>query len=105
MVSNILTNFNIEFEIQKIFNDCKDKRELPFDFYLNDYNICIEFDGRHHFESIDYWGGENKLKYTKEHDNIKDEYCKNNNIKLIRIKFDLDKENVIKIIEKIKEKI
>lgn len=30
---------------------------LPFDFYLPEHNICIEFDGMQHFKPIDYWGG------------------------------------------------
>ena len=34
----------IQFEPQKKFTDCRDIRPLPFDFYLPDYNCCIEFD-------------------------------------------------------------
>lgn len=32
-------------------------------------------------------GGYQKLKYTKECDKIKDEYCKKNNIRLLRISY------------------
>ncbi len=101
IIANILKKLNIKFEQEKIFIDCKDKKELPFDFYLIDFNCCIEFDGRHHYESINYWGGDNKLKYTKNHDFIKNNYCKNNNIKLVRIKFDNSYKDIEKIIEKI----
>ena len=42
-------NNNIEFKKEKKFKDCKDKYQLPFDFYLPQYNLCIEFDGEQHF--------------------------------------------------------
>ena len=93
---------NIKFEKQKKFKNCKDKQLLSFDFYLIDYNICVEFDGRHHFETIDYWGGEEKLKYTQKHDKMKNIYCKKNNIKLIRIKHDIKFNKIVEIFEKIK---
>jgi len=78
---------SINFTQQKKFKECKDKKVLPFDFYLNDLNICIEFDGKHHFCKYEYWGGNSKLEYTQKHDQIKNIYCKENKIKLIRIKY------------------
>ena len=77
----------IKYEFQKNFDDCKDINALPFDFYLPDYNIAIEYDGRQHFEPIEYFGGQKAFEYTQKHDNIKNEYCKNNNIKLLRIPY------------------
>jgi len=84
----ILNNKNVKYIYQKKFDDCKDKLSLPFDFYLPDYNMCIEYDGIHHFYPHKYWGGEEKLKYTINHDIIKTKYCEENNIKLLRIKYD-----------------
>ena len=41
---------NYKFLTQHKFNDCKFKKPLPFDFYLPEYNMCIEFDGEQHFK-------------------------------------------------------
>ena len=60
---------------------------MPFDFYLPELNICVEFDGIQHFKPIKYFGGEKTLKITQKHDKMKNEYCKENNIHLIRIKY------------------
>lgn len=79
---------SIKFETEYRFNDCKYKLPLPFDFYLPDYNILIEYDGKQHFEIINFFGGKKRLIEQNIKDNIKTEYCKNNNIKLIRIKYD-----------------
>ena len=72
---------------QKRFDDCCDKSTLPFDFYLPNYNICIEYQGKQHYEPIEYFGGEESLLYTQHHDKIKQDYCENNNIKLICIPY------------------
>lgn len=94
-----LKNNNFNFEFQKRFDNCKDKNTLPFDFYIPELNTCIEFDGELHFKSIEVFGGIDKLLETQKKDKIKDNYCKNNNINLLRIKFD---ENII---EKLEENI
>lgn len=86
-ISEILTNSFIKFIRQYRFFNCKDKKPLPFDFYLPDYNICIEFDGRQHFESIPNWGGEKTFFEIQKRDKIKEQYCKINDIKLIRVKY------------------
>lgn len=88
----------IAFKRQKTFCNCvnpKTNKKLRFDFYLMEKNICIEYDGQQHFNSIDHWGGEKTLKENKRKDKIKNEYCKNHNIRLIRISY---KENVVDIL-------
>lgn len=86
-IAKILENYNISFDVQYRFYDCKFKYTLPFDFYLSDYNCCIEFDGEQHYTSKEYFGGEEGFEKTKIRDNIKNEYCRDNNIKLIRIPY------------------
>lgn len=81
---------NLQFEVEKTFEDCRNPRTnnyLRFDFYLQRYNMCIEFDGPQHFKSSKLYGGEEELIRTQYRDNIKNEYCKNKNINLIRISY------------------
>lgn len=87
-ISNYLNTNNIFYISQYTFDDCKDKRKLPFDFYIPELNICIEYDGEQHFKAVDHFGGEEGLKIRQFHDQIKTNYCKHNNIPLIRIKYD-----------------
>ena len=94
-ISKYLSEHEIKFEKQMKFQNCKNINLLPFDFYLPEQNICIEFDGRQHYEIIEYFGGEQKLKYTQHNDQIKNDFCKNNNIQLIRIKYDEDINNIL----------
>ena len=82
---SFLNNHSINFIHQKRFPECKDKKQLPFDFYLPDYNTCVEFHGRQHYEPVKYWGGMENFKKQQKRDTIKKEYCKNKNINLIII--------------------
>jgi len=91
---------NINFVRQKRFKKCRYKLPLPFDFYLTEQNICIEYDGEQHFKPFSFIG---KYQTTKEDffkqkikDEIKNKYCKNNNIKLLRINFN---QNINEILE------
>lgn len=96
-IYNLLTDLNVDFEEEKRFNDCRNVSKsdtLPFDFYINSKKIAIEYDGQQHFEAIPHWGGEQKLKTTQENDNIKNQYCIDNNIKLLRLPYTLKDEEI-----------
>jgi very-short-patch-repair endonuclease len=94
-IINFLNDKKIKFETQKRFKDCRVKYPLPFDFYLIDKNLCIEYDGEQHFIPSRTWGGIDNLKITQERDKIKTNYCNDNNIKLIRIKYTDDKLTIL----------
>jgi hypothetical protein len=79
---------NIMFIPQHRFGDCKNIKPLPFDFYLPEHNVCVEFNGKQHYEIVNHFGGSVKFIQRKINDDIKREYCVNNNIHLIIIKYD-----------------
>ena len=93
---------NIKYDKEKRFNDCKNKKGtdmLPFDFYLPSFNAIIEYDGEHHYIPIDGWGGEEKYHKVLENDEIKNNYCDDNNIELLRIPYTKTKEEIIDMIK------
>lgn len=63
-----------------------------YDFYLPQYNLFIEYDGQQHYEPVRFYGNnieENMKIFQKvqEHDKIKNKYCEENNIHLLRIPY------------------
>lgn len=87
-IVEILQKNKILFERQKTFHDLKDQNLLPVDFYLPYYNCVIEFDGIQHFKySGTGWDTKEQFEITQKHDKIKNDYCKNKNIILIRIPY------------------
>jgi hypothetical protein len=92
-IRKFLEENKIVFEEQKKFDECKHKRRLPFDFYLPDCNIAIEYDGEQHFKPHSFSSGstteirKQNLLLLQQHDAIKTAYCQANNIRLIRIPY------------------
>ena len=78
---------NIKYTFQKTFHNLRDKALLRFDFYLDDFRTCVEFDGDQHFRPVEAWGGQEKLEDTQYKDELKNKYCKDNDISLIRIPY------------------
>ena len=86
-ISQWLDNNGIEYISQHRFDDCRDKYPLPFDFYLPQHNVCIEYNGRQHYEPIGFFGGEDAFKIRQQHDEIKKNYCQSNDIGLLCISY------------------
>jgi len=86
-IEKLLFINNIKYDPQHSFKDCRCKLPLPFDFYLPDYNICVEYDGIHHFEKRLGMGGFDRFVNQQLNDKIKNDYCSNKNIILFRIKY------------------
>ena len=84
-IYNILTENKISFYYDKKFQECIDEAYLPFDFYINNSYI-IEFDGKQHFKDTHFFN----FKKCRKHDLIKNKYCFDNNIPLIRIPYDAE---------------
>lgn len=87
-ISNYLQINNIIYIPQYTFDDCKDQRKLPFDFFLPELNACIEYDGEQHFKIVGHFGGQKGLRIRQFHDQIKTKYCQDHNIPLLRIRYD-----------------
>jgi len=97
-INEILDNNNIKFEREKSFDGCRNKYPLRYDFYLPEYNLLIEYDGKQHFEPVSAFGGIKSFNEIIKNDNIKNHFARNNNIKLLRISYKEDIEDKIKIL-------
>ncbi|WP_310877069.1 hypothetical protein [Priestia megaterium] len=82
------------FSSQYRFKDCRNTAPLPFDFAViedDDVKILVEYDGEGHFKPFRYIKDEEimlkKLKHAQKNDQIKNKYCIENNIPLIRIPY------------------
>ena len=83
-IMDVLNIHNILYTHDKLI--WKENKLRP-DFYLPDYNLIIEYDGKQHYESIEYFGGKEMLKLTQQKDKEKNDYCREHNINLLRIPY------------------
>ena len=87
-IEKYLKENKISFKNQYRFCDCKGKsKSLPFDFYLPQYNCCVEYDGKQHYKIDCFNYTLLDLMNRKYLDDKKSKYCLDNKIKLIRIPY------------------
>lgn len=93
IIAQLLRDNNINFATQYSFPDLHSDKNalLKFDFaiFKNDqlYKL-IEFDGRQHYFGPDAkWKESDSLETIQYRDNLKDEYCKQHNISLLRVPY------------------
>lgn len=90
-IGNLLTQANIQFQKEYSFKNCYGNNKnypLKFDFYISSKKYLIEYDGEQHFQTNNRgWNNKQNLENTQYYDKIKNEYCLNNNIPLIRIPY------------------
>lgn len=94
-IHDFLKRKGIYFDEEYGFEKCKNKTNLLFDFAINDDRFpfsLIEYDGEQHYEAVRFGGiseqrAKKALKAQKKNDRIKNKYCKDNNIPLLRIPY------------------
>lgn len=98
-IKEYLENHNINYFTQHKFKECKYQKELPFDFYLPDYNLCIEYQGKQHYQPIKTWGGENTFKKVNKRDSIKKKFCLEKGINFLEIKYDIPISEIFNVLD------
>ena len=76
---------------------------MRLDFYIEDINLAIEYDGQQHYKPIEKFGGQEEFEKTIYRDKLKDKYCNDNNIQLIRIPY-YDFNNIESILDNLFKK-
>ena len=92
IINDVLLSWNLKFERQQCFDDCRDKNAMPFDFYIPCYNLLIEYQGEHHYQvirrgSMTQEEALENFRLIQYHDQIKRDYCLSNNINYIEIPY------------------
>lgn len=97
-IQSILEKENIFFMPQYSFKECKDQSALRFDFAILDKSgfvkLLIEYDGEQHYHPVEFWGGSEAFKKSQHRDQIKNTYCKNNNLQLIRFPYTMSEKEI-----------
>lgn len=79
----VLNSNKIKYITEYTFDGLKDKKKLPVDIYLPEYNCVIECQGAQHFRFVKSFSKTREgFEYIKRHDKIKFDYFKSSDIKL-----------------------
>jgi hypothetical protein len=80
-IHQILQSYDIDYVDEQMFDDCRDKRKLPFDFYIPSLSLLIEHHGIQHQRGWQGKGAED----IKHRDEIKKKYAKDNQFNYLAI--------------------
>lgn len=83
-IQYILDKYKVNYSMQKRFDDLK---KMPFDFFIEDYNLAIEFQGIQHFQPIEFFGGVDSFKNQLKIDTKKLQYCIDNDYNYLSIPY------------------
>lgn len=88
-VRTLLEDHGIDYFAEHTFEDCIgiNGRRVRFDFFIPEYNLAIECDGKQHFKPIKFFGGEESFITLTANDNIKNIYCLEHKIYLLRLPY------------------
>ena len=98
IIFKVLTDLDVRFECQQTFKGLMGHhKSLKLDFYIPDFVAAIEFDGEFHFDYTKIFNYKrlsqeeaiNEFLKIKEYDALKNIYCKENGIRLLRIPFNV----------------
>ena len=87
-IAQFFDSHNIDYIREKTFKNCLSLSGncLRFDFYLEQYNLLIEYQGTHHEKPINkYRRAKIVHETTVTHDSIKTEFTLDNHINLLEI--------------------
>jgi len=106
-INNVLTRYNNPYDSEHTFADLIGlgggllRFDVPvfWDYKKTQLRLLIEYDGIQHFEWVKGMMTEKQFEILQIHDNLKDEYCKKNDIKLFRIPY-WDFDNIEQILKK-----
>lgn len=99
-IKTILDKRNLSYNTEQAFPDCIGLKgwKLRFDFYLPEHKMAIEYDGEQHYHPVEFWGGIERYKIQQQNDIIKNNYCFNNNILLLRLSYTESNEEIENLI-------
>lgn len=91
IINKFLISHNIKFESQKKFDELRtgdDNRFLlSYDFFIQSYNLLIEYQGIQHYKPVERFGGQTQFQIQIQHDDMKRKYAESHGYKLLQIKY------------------
>lgn len=101
IIEEFLNKNNINYVKEKTFDSLIYIHNLKFDYYLPEFNLLIEFDGQQHFVVRGNTKFNKDMSVRVKRDWIKNIWCNQNNIRLLRIPYSISPNSINKILTNI----
>lgn len=97
LINLLLMDMGVNFAREFSFQDCRAVAPLRFDFAIFNEEHgepvgLIEYHGEQHFRPVEHFGGKAEYEQRVIRDKIKEDYCSKNNLPLLVLSSENDKE-------------
>ena len=86
IVKKIYKDYQVIYQYRPYYLST-DGGNMSYDIYICGLKIAIEYQGKQHFEPVQYFGGEESFKRQQERDKLKAQRSKENGVKLIYVNY------------------
>lgn len=87
IVKKLYKEYDVIYHHRPFFLKGPNGGQMSYDIFITGLNIAIEYQGKQHFEPVEFFGGEEGFKKTVERDKLKKEISDNKGIKLVYINY------------------
>lgn len=88
LAKDIFREYKVIYQMRPFFLRSSLGGQMSYDVFISEINVAIEYQGKQHFEAIDYFGGEESFKKQVKRDREKIELSMMNGIKIVYINYD-----------------
>ena len=87
LVKKLCRNYKVIYQHRPYFLKSDIGGQLSYDIYVCGIDVAIEYQGKQHFEPVEYFGGEENFQRTQARDKIKRDLSEKNGVKLIYVNY------------------
>lgn len=87
-IKHLYKDYNVIYQHRPLFLKSSKGGQMSYDIFICGLNVAIEYQGKQHFEPVDFFGGKEGFENVKERDKEKAALSKANGIRLVYINYD-----------------
>lgn len=87
LTKKIFSDYKVIYQHRPFFLKSSNGGQMSYDIFISGMNVAIEYQGKQHFEPVEFFGEEESFKETQRRDKEKKHISQLNNIKLVYINY------------------
>ncbi|MCR8744269.1 hypothetical protein [Romboutsia lituseburensis] len=87
LTKKLYKDYNVIYQHRPFFLKGPTGGQMSYDVFISGLNIAIEYQGKQHFEAVEFFGGEEGYRKTVERDKLKKQLSDKYGIKLVYINY------------------
>ena len=87
VTKKLYKEYAVIYQLRPFFLRTPKGGQMSYDVYISGLNVAIEYQGKQHFEPVEFFGGDDAFQDVRRRDKIKAELSRANGVKLVYINY------------------